>query len=158
MPKIVHIGEFLTTWSLQSNSVTRQVTISRTKIGGKRQNRKIQKGQKLVENAKILKFKLDKNWSKMPKCPNSNTTFWVIFTQCVVTYALQRFFEEHSIRKWWPRKWCFRPQKEWPWWKQHHRHLRQWQTHLPTHWKNPEEYKKHHNHCMNIPFLRPENS
>ena len=41
------------TWSLKSNSVTRQVNFNRTK---------------LVENAKIK---------------NSNATFWVIFKQCV---------------------------------------------------------------------------
>ena len=35
-------GEFLKTWSLRSNSVTRQVSFSRTKIGGKCQNSKIQ--------------------------------------------------------------------------------------------------------------------
>ena len=35
MPKIVCFGEFLKTWSLRSNSVTRQVNFSRTKIGGK---------------------------------------------------------------------------------------------------------------------------
>ena len=38
MPKIVHFGEFLKTWSLQSNSVTRQISFNRTKIGGKCQN------------------------------------------------------------------------------------------------------------------------
>ena len=42
MPKIVHFGEFLKTWSLRSNSVTRQVSFNRTKIGGKCQNAKIQ--------------------------------------------------------------------------------------------------------------------
>ena len=52
MPKI-HFGEFLKTWSLRSNSVTRQVSFNRTKIGGKCQNGK-----------------------------NSNATFWVIFKQC----------------------------------------------------------------------------
>ena len=26
---------------------------------------------------------LDKTWWKMPKCQNSNATFWVIFKQCV---------------------------------------------------------------------------
>ena len=35
MPKIVYFGEFLKTWSLRSNSVTRQVSFNRTKIGGK---------------------------------------------------------------------------------------------------------------------------
>ena len=35
---MVHFGEFLKTWSLRSNSVTRQVSFNRTKIGGKCQN------------------------------------------------------------------------------------------------------------------------
>ena len=38
MPKIVHFGEFLKIWSLRSNSVTRQVSFDKTKIGGKCQN------------------------------------------------------------------------------------------------------------------------
>ena len=42
VPKMVHFGEFLKTWSLQSNSVTRRVTFKRLKIGWKRQNSKIQ--------------------------------------------------------------------------------------------------------------------
>ena len=33
-----HFGEFLKTWRLRSNSVTRQDTFERTKIGGKYQN------------------------------------------------------------------------------------------------------------------------
>ena len=37
-PKIVHYGEFLKICSLRSNSVTRQVSFNRTKIGGKCQN------------------------------------------------------------------------------------------------------------------------
>ena len=39
---MVHFGEFLKTWSLRSNSVTRQVSFNRAKIGGKCQNSKIQ--------------------------------------------------------------------------------------------------------------------
>ena len=35
---MVHFGEFLKTWSLRSNSVTRKVNFNRTKIGGKCQN------------------------------------------------------------------------------------------------------------------------
>ena len=42
MPKIVHFAQFLKIWSLRSNSVTRQVNFSMTKIGGKRQNSKNQ--------------------------------------------------------------------------------------------------------------------
>ena len=38
MPKIINFGEFLKTWSLRSNSITRQVSFNRTKIGGKCQN------------------------------------------------------------------------------------------------------------------------
>ena len=41
-PKMGHFGEFLKTWSLRSNSVTRQISFKRTKIGGKCQNWKIQ--------------------------------------------------------------------------------------------------------------------
>ena len=51
---MVHFGEFLKTWSLRSNSVTRHVSFKRTKNGGKWQNSKLQ-----------------------------NATFWVIFKQCV---------------------------------------------------------------------------
>ena len=51
MPKMLHFSEFFKTWSMRSNSVTRQVSFNRTKIGG--------------------------------KCQNSNTTFRVIFKQCV---------------------------------------------------------------------------
>ena len=39
---MIHFGKFLKTWSLRSNSVTRQVSFNRTKIGGKCQNSKIQ--------------------------------------------------------------------------------------------------------------------
>ena len=42
IPKMVHFAEFLKTWSLRSNSVTRQVSFNRTKIGGQCQNSKIQ--------------------------------------------------------------------------------------------------------------------
>ena len=42
MPKMVHFGEFLKTWSLRSNSVTRQVSFNKTKVGGKCQNWKTQ--------------------------------------------------------------------------------------------------------------------
>ena len=42
MPKMVNFGEFLKAWSLRSNSVTRQVSLNRSKIGGKCQNWKIQ--------------------------------------------------------------------------------------------------------------------
>ena len=42
MPKIIHFGEFLKTWSLGSNSVTRQVTFNGVKIGEKCQNSKNQ--------------------------------------------------------------------------------------------------------------------
>ena len=35
---MVIFGEFLKTWSLQSNSVTRQVTLNKTQIGGKCEN------------------------------------------------------------------------------------------------------------------------
>ena len=63
MPKMVHFDEFLKTWSLRSNSVTRQVSFNRTKIGGKCQN-----------------------WK------NANATFWVIFKQCVLQALMRLLF------------------------------------------------------------------
>ena len=39
---MVHFGDFLKTWSLRSNRVTRQVSFNRSKIGWKCQNWKIQ--------------------------------------------------------------------------------------------------------------------
>ena len=42
MPKIIHFNEFLKTYAVGSNSSTRQVTLNRTKIGGKCLNSKIQ--------------------------------------------------------------------------------------------------------------------
>ena len=42
MPKMVNFGDFLKTWSLWSNSVTRQITFNWTKIDGKCQNSNIQ--------------------------------------------------------------------------------------------------------------------
>ena len=73
MPKMFHFGEFLKTWSLRSNSVTRQVSFNRTKIGGKCQNAK-----------------------------NSNATFWMIFKQCeqVNTYILWLVVLQMRLFKW----------------------------------------------------------
>ena len=51
---MVDFGEFLKTWSLRSNRVTRQVSFNRSKTGRKCQNKK-----------------------------KSNATFWVIFKHCV---------------------------------------------------------------------------
>ena len=63
MPKMVHFGEFMKTWSLRSNSVSRQVSFKRTKNGGKRQN-----------------------WRK------SNETFWAISKQCGhILFVFQQF-------------------------------------------------------------------
>ena len=42
MPKMVHFDEFLKTWSLWSNRITRHVSFNSTKIGGKCQNLNIQ--------------------------------------------------------------------------------------------------------------------
>ena len=44
MPKMVHLGEFLKTWSLRSNSVTRQVSLS------------MYVGQKLAKKAKTMYY------------------------------------------------------------------------------------------------------
>ena len=54
---MVQFGEFLKTWNLRSNIVTRQVS-----------------------------FLMDKNWWKMPKFINSNANCWVIFKQRVIGF------------------------------------------------------------------------
>ena len=38
MPNLVNFGDFLKSWILRSKSVTRQVTLNRTNVGGKCQN------------------------------------------------------------------------------------------------------------------------
>ena len=66
MPKMVNLAIFLKTWGLRWNSVTRQarqVSLNRTKIGGKCQNYK-----------------------------NSNATFWVIFKQFAMSEITQKMF------------------------------------------------------------------
>ena len=70
---MVHFGEVLKTCSLRSNSVTRQVSFNRTKIGGKCQNVK-----------------------------NSNATFWVIFKQCdiVSLFCTKESWWKMHERKW----------------------------------------------------------
>ena len=65
---MVHFGEFLETWSLWSNSVTRQDTFNRTKIGG---------------NAKIKKLKCDilsnfQMWCKENR-PLKNHSFSIVW-------------------------------------------------------------------------------
>ena len=67
--KMVHFCKFLKTWSLRSNSVTRQVSLNRTKIG-----------------------------RKMPKFKNSNASYWVIFkhwrVSLVIRDTVQKLQEE----------------------------------------------------------------
>ena len=58
---MVHFGEFLKTWSLRSNSVTRQVNFNTTKISGKCKNSNatfwvIFKQCALAESLKTKKF------------------------------------------------------------------------------------------------------
>ena len=90
---MVNFDEFMKTWSLRSNSVTRQVSFNRTKIGGKCQNSKVQMWQfwvifqqceigrfqlqfllsttKKIELWKVLQvcvfFVLSRNWVYMPR-------------------------------------------------------------------------------------------
>ena len=58
---MVHFGEVLKTWSLRSNSVTRQVSFNRTKIG---------------ENAKIQKLKCDILSNFQTMCKRSLAIFF----------------------------------------------------------------------------------
>ena len=69
--KMVNFGEFLKTWSLLSNSVTRHVSFNSTKIGGKCQNSNatfwVLCVQKVLPDRSLLK---DNSWWKMPEFKN----------------------------------------------------------------------------------------
>ena len=67
---MVNFGKILKSWSLRSNSVTRQVRFNRPKIGG--------------------------NW-KTPKLKNSHATFWVIFKQCAKFFKRQKLIISNEI-------------------------------------------------------------
>ena len=81
---------FLETWSLQSNSVTRQVSFNVTIIDG-----------------------------KMPDLKNSSATFWVIFKQCdydksPFLYKIQpNLFFRNEITLIHNFPWFFKIQKQW---------------------------------------------
>ena len=62
MPKMVHFDELLKTWNLRSNSVTRQVTYNRPKIGGKCQNSNIQKCNILSDFQTLCKWLITLNF------------------------------------------------------------------------------------------------
>ena len=84
---MVHFGEFLKTWSLRSNSVTRQINFNRTKIGG---------------NAKIEKFKWDKFgwfciWSK-------ELRVFAHFGQILISVSAQFHYSSEEIIWWWRQK------------------------------------------------------
>ena len=81
MPKIVHFGEFLKTWSKRSNSVTRQVSFNSTKIGGKGRNSKIQMrhfGWFSKKKKKVVDFcsSLCSHFKKFPSRFHWQKNFW----------------------------------------------------------------------------------
>ena len=78
IPKIVNFGKFLKTWSLRSNSVTKQV-----------------------------RLKKDKNWWKMPKFKSSNATFWVIFKQCADVVCTTYTYLYYGWPHFWQISSCF---------------------------------------------------
>ena len=81
---MVHFGEFLKTWSLRSNSVTRQVSFLI--------------GQKLVENDKIQKFKCDilSNFQTMCECVKISLFHW--FPRLNYFYLLHKKAAKPDIR------------------------------------------------------------
>ena len=77
---MVHFGEFLKTWNLQSNSVTRQVSFNRTKIGGK------------CQNAKKLKYDSLSNFQAM------FSTLIIIWDKNALNYCFS--MRQKSIPRW----------------------------------------------------------
>ena len=95
---MVHFGEFLKTWSLRSNSVTRQVSFNRKKIGGKCQNSKIQMRHFEFSN-NVPSYSKIKNWT----LPIKNTTqAWLGLWGTCEKYPNKAFFlasESLSVEK-----------------------------------------------------------
>ena len=80
---MVHFGEFLKTWSLRSNSVTRQVTFKKTKIGGNCQNSNatfwaIFKQSDWIIGQKMRLFRLIFKHSVKVICHTYETFIWLV--------------------------------------------------------------------------------
>ena len=72
MPKMVNFDEFLKIWSLRSNSVTRQMSFDRTKIGWKCRNLKIKMRYfGWFSNIVFLSYKDILGWCSSPKPPKN---------------------------------------------------------------------------------------
>ena len=80
MPKIVNLGESLNTWSLRSNSVTRQVTFKRTKTGGKCQN--LKNSNETFQWFSNIVPRWVKLWIFVPKLPTGIFTQNPFLPQC----------------------------------------------------------------------------
>ena len=95
MPKIVNFGEFLKTWNMRSNSVTRQVNFNRTKISGKCKNWKTQMWHfDWFSNTVSLKMS---HFTKLPELKNRH--FWR-FTNTMNDLFLRNKSAEKTPR-WW---------------------------------------------------------
>ena len=81
MPKIVNLGEFLKTWSVRSNSVTRQVTFNRTKIGGKCQNwiSKMRHFEWFLNTVRVSK----QVWNWLMQCSEASKFAFILFKTCL---------------------------------------------------------------------------
>ena len=92
MPKMVNLDEFLKTWSLRSNSVTRQVNFNRTKISKKCQNSKIQiQHFGWVSNTVLKGYNLKKSWKFvyiMPFSPLKSEDFVCLFFSIFLLWDL----------------------------------------------------------------------
>ena len=89
-PKMVHFGEFLKSWSLRSNSVTRQVSFNRTKIGGRCQN----------SNATF--------WVIFKQCENE-ISIWFMIWKTLVNGLWRNLRHLHQNASYDVRKWLFLP-------------------------------------------------
>ena len=99
---MVHFGEFLKTWSLRSNSVTRQVSFNRTKIGGKCQ----------TSNATFWVIFKQCAYVKgvMSSCSSGTINCW---TDSFPSTSIWRCFGQ--VASWWSCLWhCFPVLKEAP--------------------------------------------
>ena len=85
MPKIVNFGEFLKTWILRSNSVTRQVIFNRTKNGEKCQNWKSQMRHFEQISNTVLSHQL--MYPKLKSSVSEKYKLYPWFQRCIESYS-----------------------------------------------------------------------
>ena len=127
---MVHLGEFLKNWSLRSNSVTRQVSFNRTKIGGKCQNWKIQMRHFELFSNNVHSLKWRRWWCERSERSENSKVFLLkrkslkkvsTFEKChtvksVFKLAVARFARFRDFQTLWCVTFAYKDRQMWDIW------------------------------------------